>query len=42
MIVKFHARGVGRGSGPIDYLLGKDRDREKPHSTGATQTKFRH
>ena len=22
MIVKFHARGVGRGSGPIDYLLG--------------------
>ena len=29
MIVKFHARGVGRGSGPIDYLLGKDRDREK-------------
>ena len=31
MIVKFHARGVGRGSGPIDYLLGKDRNRE--HAT---------
>lgn len=29
MIVKFHARGVGRGSGPIDYLLGKDRNREQ-------------
>ncbi len=28
MLVKFHARGVGRGSGPIDYLLGKDRKRE--------------
>lgn len=28
MIVKFHARGVGRGSGPIDYLLGPQRDRE--------------
>ena len=28
MIVKFHARGSGVGSGPIDYLLGKERDRE--------------
>ena len=28
MIVKFHARGTGGGSGPIDYLLGKERDRE--------------
>lgn len=28
MIVKFHARGSGAGSGPIDYLLGKDRQRE--------------
>lgn len=27
MIVKFHARGTGKGSGPVDYLLGKDRDR---------------
>ena len=29
MIVKFHARGSGVGSGPIDYLLGKERDREQ-------------
>lgn len=28
MIVKFHNRGTGCGSGPIDYLLGKDRQRE--------------
>lgn len=28
VIVKFHARGAGSGSGPVDYLLGKDRDRE--------------
>ncbi len=28
MIVKFHARGSGRGSGPVDYLLGKDRVRD--------------
>lgn len=28
MIVKFHARGVGRGSGPVEYLLGKNGDRE--------------
>ncbi len=28
MIVKFHARGAGRGSGPVDYLLGPTRDRE--------------
>ena len=29
MIVKFHARGSGVGNGPIDYLLGKERDREQ-------------
>lgn len=28
MIVKFHARGKGGGSGPVDYLLGPARDRE--------------
>ncbi|WP_109728032.1 plasmid mobilization relaxase MbeA [Edwardsiella tarda] len=28
MLVKFHARGRGGGSGPVDYLLGKDRCRE--------------
>ena len=28
MIVKFHARGVGRGSGPVGYLLGPDGARE--------------
>ena len=28
MIVKFHARGAGAGSGPVGYLLGRDRDRE--------------
>ena len=28
MIVKFHARGKGGGSGPVDYLLGPGRDRE--------------
>jgi len=28
MIVKFHPRGSGRGSGPVDYLLGRDRQRE--------------
>ncbi|WP_431624011.1 plasmid mobilization relaxase MbeA [Enterobacter asburiae] len=28
MIVKFHPRGRGGGSGPVDYLLGKDRARE--------------
>ena len=28
MIVKFHARGVGRGSGPVEYLLGEKYDRE--------------
>ncbi len=27
MIVKFHARGTGKGTGPVDYLLGKDRQR---------------
>lgn len=27
MIVKFHPRGRGGGSGPVDYLLGKDRQR---------------
>lgn len=29
MIVKIHSRGAGAGSGPVDYLLGKERDREK-------------
>lgn len=29
MIVKFHNRGRGGGSGPVDYLLGKDRQREQ-------------
>lgn len=28
MLVKFHARGRGGGSGPVDYLLGKDGNRE--------------
>jgi hypothetical protein len=28
MIVKFHARGAGRGSGPVEYLLGKERSRD--------------
>ncbi|MGQ6600673.1 plasmid mobilization relaxase MbeA, partial [Serratia sp. IR-2025] len=28
MLVKFHARGRGGGSGPVDYLLGKDRQRD--------------
>jgi len=28
MLVKFHARGRGGGSGPVDYLLGKDRLRD--------------
>lgn len=29
MLVKFNARGAGDGRGPINYLLGKNRDREK-------------
>ena len=28
MIIKIHSRGIGSGHSPIDYLLGKDRDRE--------------
>jgi hypothetical protein len=28
LLVKFHSHGTGRGSGPIDYLLGRNRDRE--------------
>ncbi len=28
MIVKFHARGKGGGSGTVDYLLGRERNRE--------------
>jgi hypothetical protein len=28
MLVKIHSRGKGGGSGPVDYLLGKDRERE--------------
>ena len=27
MIIKIHSRGAGSGSGPVDYLLGKDRQR---------------
>lgn len=29
MIVQFFNRGKGGGSGPVEYLLGKDRNREK-------------
>lgn len=29
MIVSFFARGVGAGSGPVAYLLGENRDRDK-------------
>lgn len=29
MIVKIHSRGAGSGSGPVDYLLGKERNREQ-------------
>lgn len=29
MIVKFNSRGAGAGSGPVNYLLGKERDREQ-------------
>ena len=29
MIVKFHARGKSGGSGPVDYLLGRERNRER-------------
>ena len=28
MIVSFNSRGKGGGSGPVDYLCGKDRKRE--------------
>ena len=28
MMIKIHSRGRGRGSGPVDYLLGRNRDRE--------------
>ena len=28
MVVVYHNRGTGSGSGPVEYLLGKDRDRE--------------
>jgi len=28
VIVKIHSRGAGSGSGPVDYLLGKDRLRD--------------
>ena len=28
MIVEFFKRGTGGSTGPIDYFLGKDRDRE--------------
>ncbi|EJG2378326.1 hypothetical protein AWB02_RS24295 [Citrobacter freundii] len=52
MIVKFHPRGRGGGAGPVDYLLGKDRQREgasvlqgKPEEVGVLSgnpRKFRH
>lgn len=29
VIVKFNSRGAGGGSGPVDYLLGKERDRDQ-------------
>ena len=29
MLVKIHSRGSGSGSGPVDYLLGKDRQRDQ-------------
>lgn len=29
MIVKIHSRGKGVGTGPVEYLLGKNRDREQ-------------
>jgi len=29
VIVKIHGRGAGGGSGPVDYLLGPDRQREQ-------------
>jgi len=29
VLVKFHSHGSGKGSGPIDYLIGKNKDREK-------------
>ncbi len=28
MILRFHPRGRGGGAGPVDYLLGKDRQRD--------------
>ena len=28
MLVKIHSRGAGRGSGPVGYLLGENRDRD--------------
>ncbi|WP_420062545.1 hypothetical protein [Klebsiella pneumoniae] len=45
MIVKFHPRGRGGGAGPVDYLLGKDRQRDgaivlqgKPRRSGSLST----
>lgn len=29
MIFKIHSRGKGSGSGPVEYLLGRDRNRQK-------------
>ncbi len=39
MIVKFHARGKGGGSGPVDYLLGRERNREGATVPGVTRKK---
>ncbi len=41
MIVKFHARGKGGGSGPVDYLLGRERNRGLTLSGTKTHVKQR-
>ena len=38
MIVEFFKRGTGGSTGPIDYFLGKDRNRE--HAKILSGTKF--
>jgi hypothetical protein len=39
MIVKFHPRGRGGGAGPVDYLLGKDGQRDVPPSCRGSRKK---
>lgn len=39
MIVKFHARGKGGGSGPVDYLLGRERNQGRGESSGGCSRK---